>query len=164
MNSGVFLDTSFLISLANPKDSAHGVAYQYFRHFLNEGIPMGLSAIVVAEYCVNGKWETLTTEQFILESFTQEDARHAASLDFKRLQLAEKNPAPGFRQALKDDLKIIGHAHSRDYSYLITGDAKMFGYCEDFKKEGATKFMPLNLGWGFRKHPFTEPVTPFLDF
>lgn len=34
MISGVLLDTSFLITLADPNRERHGAAKQYFQHFL----------------------------------------------------------------------------------------------------------------------------------
>jgi hypothetical protein len=79
---------------------------------------MFLSAIVVAEFCIRQKFETLPLEQLILLPFTHEDAVVAASFDFKPL-LRPGND----RQSLKDDVKIIGHAHARDLGYPITEDA-----------------------------------------
>jgi hypothetical protein len=163
VNNGVFLDTSFLISLANPREAQHAIAVRYYKHFLELGMPMGVSAIAISEFCVRQKWETMPTEHFILEPFSHEDGRAAASLDFKRHQQTGKDPAPGSRQLVKDDFKIIGHAHNRGYSYLMTGDHDtMFKYCEDLKVAGSIKFKVLSLEWGFRQHPFDTPVTPDL--
>ena len=67
--------------------------------------------------------------QLILMPFNHEDAVAAASLDFKPFQKAGIE-----RQSLKDDLKIIGHAHARDFGYLITDDAEtMHYYCETLR-------------------------------
>lgn len=50
----VLLDTSFLIRLLSKNDPLHQNAEDYYRYFLENGIPMYVSTITVAEYCVNG--------------------------------------------------------------------------------------------------------------
>ena len=75
----------------------------------------------------------------------------AASFDFKHHKGAETD-----RQLLKDDLKIIGHAHARNFGYLITDDAgTMFQYCETLRKEGRTHLRGIKLQDGFTLEPFT---------
>lgn len=110
MRTAVLLDTSFLITLADPRRERHLVAKQYFQHFLAQRMPMMVSAIVVAEFCVRQDLATLPLEQLILLPFNHEDAVAAASFDFKAFQSSGARD----RQSLKDDLKIIGHAHARD--------------------------------------------------
>ncbi len=150
MRNGVFLDTSFLITLADPRRERHAVAKLYFQYFLKERMPMALSAIVVAEFCVKQKLSTLTLEQFILLPFTHEDAVVVAGIDFKSFQ----QPG-GDRQALKDDFKIIGHAQARNYGYLITDDADtMCRYCEDLRKLGSLHVHGIKLQDGFSLEPF----------
>lgn len=49
----VFLvDTSFLISLADPGRPNHEVAKRYLREALHRGVPLYLSAIVASEFQV----------------------------------------------------------------------------------------------------------------
>jgi predicted nucleic acid-binding protein len=145
------LDTSFLITLADPRRPRHAVAKQYFQHFLAEKMPMFVSAIVVAEFCVRQKLETLPLEQLLLPPFTHEDAVAAATFDFKALKGIEKD-----RQSIKDDLKIIGHAHARNLGYVITDDAEtMFEYCETLRKEGRTHLRGIKLQTGFSLEHFT---------
>lgn len=50
----VLLDTSFLIRLLSKNDPLHQNAEDYYRYFLEKEIPMYISTITVAEYCVNG--------------------------------------------------------------------------------------------------------------
>lgn len=52
----VILDTSFLIRLLSAKDSLHLNAVGYFKYFLENDIPMYVSTISVAEYCVNSEF------------------------------------------------------------------------------------------------------------
>jgi predicted nucleic acid-binding protein len=151
MRNAVLLDTSFLITLADPRRARHAVAKQYFQHFLSSHMPMVVSSIVVAEFCVRQELSTLPLEQLILLPFTHEDAEVAASFDFKALKGVEKD-----RQSLKDDLKIIGHAHARKLGYVITDDAEtMFEYCEALRKEGRTHLCGIKLQTGFSLEYFT---------
>lgn len=152
MRNAVLLDTSFLITLADPRRPRHGVAKQYFQHFLSSRMPMMVSAIVVAEFCARQELATLPLEQLILLPFTHEDAVVAASLDFKTFKDGREKD----RQSLKDDLKIIGHAHARDFGYVITDDSDtMLAYCDALKKEGRTALRGIALLSGFSLEHFT---------
>ena len=151
MRDGVFLDTSFLITLANPTEARHQVAKLYFQHFLKERMPMAISAIVVAEFCVKQKLHTLPLEQLILLPFNHEDAVVVAGLDFKAYQSPDVQ-----RQVLKDDFKIIGHAEARGFGYLITDDAKtMWRYCDELRQAGHLHFRSIKLQSGFSLEPFS---------
>ena len=152
MRTAVLLDTSFLITLADPRRERHAIAKQYFQHFLADRMPMMVSAIVVAEFCIRQDLATLPLEQLILLSFTHEDAVVAAGFDFKPFQ----EGAAKDRQSLKDDLKIIGHAHARDLGYVITDDADtLFEYCEKLRKQGRTHLHAIKLQGGFTLEHFT---------
>jgi predicted nucleic acid-binding protein len=151
MRNGVFLDTSYLITLADPKRDRHAVAKRYYQEFLLRKMPMAISAIVVAEFCVRQRIETLPLQQLILVPFNHEDAVIAAGLDYKRFQKSGVD-----RQALKDDFKIIGHAESRGFGYVITDDAEtMFTYCEALRAGGHAKLRGINLQDGYTEAPFT---------
>lgn len=152
MRDGVMLDTSFLITLADPRRDRHPVAKQYFQHFLAARMPMYVSAIVVAEFCRRQELATLPLEQLALVPFTHEDAVVAAGFDFK----PHKDPEQD-RQSLKDDFKIIGHAHARGLGYVITDDADtMFGHCEILRKDGRTHLRAVKLQTGFSLEHFTR--------
>ena len=152
MRHGVVLDTSFLITLADPQRPRQAVAKRYFQHFLAEKMPMAVSAIVVAEFCVRQPLSTLPLEQFILLPFNHEDAEVVASLGYKVFQQAD-----GDRQSLKDDFKIIGHAKARDFGYLITDDADtMARYCEELRRHGVLNLRVIKLQDGFSLEPFTS--------
>lgn len=151
MRDGVFLDTSFLITLANPAEARHQVAKLYFQHFLKARMPMAVSAIVVAEFCVKQKLHTLPLEQLLLLPFTHEDAVVVADLDFKAYQSPDVQ-----RQVLKDDFKIIGHTEARGFGYLITDDANtLWRYCNELRQADRLHFRPIKLQDGFSLEPFT---------
>ena len=151
MRNGVFLDTSFLITLAGSGRERHGVAKSYFKHFLANKMPMAVSAIVVAEFCVRQQLSTLPLEQLILLPFNHEDAVAVASLDFKVFQ------QPGIdRQSLRDDFKIIGHAHARNFGFLATDDAEtMARYCAELHRQGRIGVRAIKLQDGFSLAAFT---------
>ena len=48
MASGILLDTSFFITLADPKRANHQTGRRYWKFFLEQQIPIYLSAIVVS--------------------------------------------------------------------------------------------------------------------
>jgi len=152
MRSAVQLDTSFLITLADPRRDRHGTAKQFFQHFLKERMPMAVSAIVVAEFCRRQELNTLPLEQLILVPFNHEDAVIAAGFDFKDLKTDGAD-----RQSLKDDLKIIGQAHARNFGFVITDDAEtMFRYCESLRKAGRTHLRGIRLQDGFSLEALTH--------
>lgn len=151
MRNAVQLDTSFLITLADPRRDRHGTAKQFFQYFLKERMPMAVSAIVVAEFCQRQDFQTLPAEQLMFVPFTHEDAVAAAGFDFKEFKAEGIN-----RQSLKDDFKIIGQAHARGFGYVITDDEEtMFRYCEDLRKAGRTHLRGIKLQSGFSLEALT---------
>lgn len=151
MRNAVQLDTSFLITLADPRRERHSSAKRFFQHFLQERMPMSVSAIVVAEFCRRQELNTLPLEQLMLVPFNHEDAVIAAGFDFKDFKTDGVD-----RQALKDDFKIIGQAHARNFGYVITDDAEtMFGYCESLRKAGRTHLRGIKLQAGFSLEALT---------
>ena len=48
MAAGILIDTSFLITLADKSRKHHDAARKYWRHFLENQIPIFLSTIVVS--------------------------------------------------------------------------------------------------------------------
>jgi predicted nucleic acid-binding protein len=57
--NGVLLDTSFLITLSDPKRASHTIAKQYFVRMIERGVIMYLSTIVVSEYEVKQQVDDL---------------------------------------------------------------------------------------------------------
>jgi hypothetical protein len=76
----VLLDTSFLISLADPNRPRHAVARSYFEHFIEEGIPMYLSTIAAGEFQVGQPISDLPLDRFIVLPF---NTSYTALLHFK---------------------------------------------------------------------------------
>ncbi len=120
MADGVLLDTSFLISFVDPTREHHAVALRYFRHFVDEGIPMFLSTIVASEFQLGQPVEDLPLDAIIPLPFNLEDAIAAGQLDFT----SHKGGDEVQRDSLKDDFKILGQAKAQDIGFVITEDAR----------------------------------------
>ena len=118
MAAGVLLDTSFLITLADKNRANHETARRYWRHFLENQIPIYLSAIVVSEFRVKQEIPPEILRCCVVLPLNWDDAERAAKLDWKR-----HRPAGVERDALKDDIKIIAQAVGVDAEFVITDDA-----------------------------------------
>lgn len=52
MPEGFLLDTSFFLRLLNENDPLFMNADDYFKYFLHNSLPLFISTISIAEYCV----------------------------------------------------------------------------------------------------------------
>lgn len=165
MPDGVLLDTSFLISFADPTRKHHAVAVQYFQHFAEEGVPMFLSTIAASEFELGQRVTDLPLDAIIMLPFNLDDAVKSAELDFT---LYKGDPAVP-RDALKDDFKLLGQAKTRDIAFLITEDARsLYKYCQELRAKGALPTRAIKLEDGFDKshfdltgqHSFDESLKP----
>lgn len=145
MPAGVLLDTSFLITLAGQNRPHHETARRYWRHFLENQIPIFLSTIVVSEFCIKQEIPPEILRCCVVLPFNWDDAQQAAKLDWKRLR-----PAGVERDALKDDMKIIAQAARADAEFVITDDTESFyRYCKAFREAGDVPFKAVKLEDGF---------------
>ncbi|HTD66197.1 MAG TPA: hypothetical protein VK846_06655, partial [Candidatus Limnocylindria bacterium] len=92
----VSLDTSFLISFADPNRPHHAVAVEYFRHCLAEKIPMWISVIAAGEFEVGQPISDLPLQNFRMQPYNLPHAIRAATL-FRAMEQAPStgNPADG---------------------------------------------------------------------
>ncbi|MGA2748581.1 MAG: PIN domain-containing protein [Verrucomicrobiota bacterium] len=152
MAAGVLLDTSFLITLADKNRAHHETAVQYWRHFLDNQIPIFLSTIVVSEFCAKQEIPPDMLRCCVVLPFNWDDAQRAGKLEWQRLR-----PAGVERDALKDDIKIIAQAAGVDAEFVITDDAEsFFRYCKTFKDASEVKFKAIKLEDGFDR-AFFDP-------
>ncbi len=151
MADGVLLDTSFLISFVDPTREHHAVALRYFRHFVDEGIPMFLSTIVASEFQLGQPVEDLPLDAIIPLPFNLEDAVAAGSLNFT----AHKGEEGAQRDSLKDDFKILGQAKAQDVAFVITEDARtLYRYAIRLREMGRLSTRAIKLVDGFDKSHF----------
>ena len=146
MADGVLLDTSFLISFADPTRKHHAVAVQFFKHFAAEGIPMFLSTIVASEFHQKQRVTDLPLDAVIVLPFNLIDAMHAADLDFTLY----KGPPGVARDALKDDFKVLGQVKAQDIAFVITEDEKsLYRFCRELREKHVLGARAIKLEDGF---------------
>ena len=146
MADGVLLDTSFLISFADPTRKHHAVAVQFFKHFAAEGIPMFLSTIVASEFHQKQPVTELPLDAVIVLPFNLIDAMHAADLDFT---LYKGTPGVA-RDALKDDFKLLGQVKAQDIAFVITEDEKsLYRFCRELREKHVLGARAIKLEDGF---------------
>jgi hypothetical protein len=160
MATGVLLDTSYLITLADKNREHHEAARRYWKHFLENEIPIYLSTVVVSEFCIKQEIPPDILRCCVVVPFNWDDAQRAAKLDWKRLQ-----PSGVKRDALKDDVKIIAQAARIDAEFVITDDTESFyRFCKAFKDAGEVGFKTIKLDDGFDRAFFdTNGQRDFTD-
>ena len=87
----VSLDTSFLISFADPGRPNHTVAVDYFRHCLSQRIPMSISTIAAGEFEVGQPVSDLPLQNFRIQPYNLPHAIRAAAL-FRALRESAEPP------------------------------------------------------------------------
>lgn len=119
----VSLDTSFLISFADPNRPHHAIAVDYFRHCLAQRIPMWISVIAAGEFEVKQPVGDLPLQNFRIQPYNLAHAIRAAAL-FRFLQTAHFQPtANDARPIIINDLKIIAQAEEESIPVILTEDA-----------------------------------------
>lgn len=152
MGTGVVLDTSYLITLANPARENHDSARRYWRHFMDSQTPVFLPTIVVSEFYVRQEIPRDILRCCVVLPFNWDDARKAAELGFdQRKSKAES------RDVLKDDVKIIAQAAVCGAGYLITDDVRtMYSSAEALRTAGKVQFAAIKLEGGFDRTVFEK--------
>jgi predicted nucleic acid-binding protein len=114
------LDTSFLISFADPNRPNHGVAVEYFRHCVAEHIPMWISTVAAGEFQVKQSINDLPLRNFKIQPYNLSHAIRAAAL-FNQLKDASARSEER-RPIIINDLKIIAQAADDKISVILTED------------------------------------------
>lgn len=76
-NNGVLLDTSFFLRLLKEKDPLFSHADGYYRYFMLNEIPMVVSTISIAEFCVKGSIDELPLLNLRILPFNVDHAKRA---------------------------------------------------------------------------------------
>ncbi len=115
----VSLDTSFLISFADPTRPGHTAAVDYFRHCLQQQIPMWISVVAAGEFEVGQPITDLPLQNFRIQPYNLPHAIRAASL-FKVLRGTTAQEEG--RKIVMNDLKIIAQAAEDEIGIVLTED------------------------------------------
>lgn len=117
----VSLDTSFLISFADPARPNHLVAVEYFRHCLTRHIPMWISTIVTGEFEVRQRVTDLPLQNFRILPYNLLHSVKAAAL-FRALESQSPISPQDTRRVVINDLKIIAQAEEESIPVILTED------------------------------------------
>ncbi len=141
----ILLDTSFLITLADPARPHHQTANLYLREALTQGCPLYLSAIVASEFQVKQAVTDLPLRNFHVLPFNIDHAMTAGQL----MRLLQRDQGDD-RVALKDDVKLIGQMVCESITHLLTEDKNLVSkYLRRLVEMGETSAQAILLADGF---------------
>ncbi len=124
MLKGALLDTSFLIRLLLPTEALHEHSRGYYKYFLEEQIPLFVSTISIAEYCVQGSTEELPLQQVQVLPFNMKDAENAGLL--MNVLLTRKDALHSLgRKVIINDVKLYAQANvNAKIDAFVTSDTE----------------------------------------
>ena len=154
----VSLDTSFLISFADPDRPNHAAAVDYFRHCLGQQIPMWLSTVAAGEFEVGQPISDLPLQNFRVQPYNLPHAIKAAAL-FRVLR-EENTPASDDRRPIIiNDLKILAQAEEENIPIILTEDLNtLWRIAERLRQRGHTNVRVLLLTEGFNPGRLEQPA------
>lgn len=124
MHSGVLLDTSFFLRFLNDEDPLFKHADGYFGYFLQKEMPLFISTISIAEYCVGGDAVELPLRNLRIVPFNFDHARRTGELArivfSKRMEIRIQN-----RNIIPNDSKLFAQADREPgITYYLSSDVK----------------------------------------
>ena len=152
----ICVDTSFLITFADPTRPNHSVAVDYFRHCVGNGHMLCLSTLVVAEFEVGQPITDLPLGHFQIVPF---NFRHAVvSASFHR-QIKGADPVDeASRIVVRNDLKILAQAEIEECSIILSEDANtLTRWAERLKNSNQCRVSSILLKDGFRADELRNP-------
>ena len=143
--SAILVDTSFLISLADPQRKQHDTAVAYLREALRREVPLYLSAIAASEFQVKQAVTDLPLRNFVILPFNIDHAMTAGLL----MRGLQRN-AGDDRGAVKDDVKLIAQAVCESLTHILTEDAQtLVKYVRRLNEAGQCSIRTILLAEGF---------------
>ncbi|WP_218124146.1 hypothetical protein [Chitinophaga filiformis] len=152
------MDTSFFLRLLKTDDSLSANATGYFKYFLEQGMPMLISTISIAEYCVKGTIEELPMRHLQIVPFNIQHAKKAG--EFAKVIFENKGilSLPD-RKIIPNDTKLFAQADAESaIVYYLTSDVESIKIFKLLKEKDMPKFQLINL---YDKH---NSVFGLLDF
>lgn len=117
----ISLDTSFLISFADPRRPHHKVAVDYFKHCISVKFPMWISTVAAGEFHVGQAFTDLPLQNFRIQPYNLQHALRAGDL-LKLLNSQTSTPRTDPRNIVINDLKIIAQAVEDKISIILSED------------------------------------------
>ncbi len=153
----VSLDTSFLISFADPSRPNHSIAVDYFRHCLAQRIPMWISTIAAGEFEVKQPIGDLPLQNFRIQPYNLPHAIRAAAL-FRSLSEGHSASTDDTRRIIINDLKIIAQAEEDQIPVILTEDANTLSRIASRLRERNANFVrTILLADGFAPGKLANP-------
>lgn len=146
----VLLDTSFLIRLLSKNDPLHQNALDYYKYFSVEGIPMYVSTITVAEYCVNGDISELPLRNVRIIPFNIQHAPVAGCFASILYAARKANDLPvANRLIIPNDVKLFAQAEcTQSIKYFVTSDtesSKLIGKIAEHKDDVTFEHLDIHI-------------------
>ena len=146
MSSSTLLDTSFLITLVNANRPRHEIAKQFYRHMLQNNVPMYFSVIVAAEFGIKQAVSDLPLGNFRILNFNVSHGQKAADL----WNALGKRDDGDSRAVVRDDVKLLAQASHEKIDFILTEDENtLHKYCERLRDTGTIQTRSLTLADGF---------------
>lgn len=144
--NSVLVDSSFCIRLLKSDDEFHQNVVEYFEYFLENGIEIYLSTIVISEYAViDDPDNLLSLNVFRLLEFDYADAKNAGKF-FATLKDDEDLRKSEDRKVIINDIKLFAQIHNRKIDAYITKDRKsLTKIIEPLEKSENLKFKFIDL-------------------
>lgn len=143
----VLLDTSFLIRLLSKNDPLHQNAEDYYRYFLEKEIPMYISTITVAEYCVNGDISELPLRSVRIIPFNIQHAPIAGGFSNILYSARKTNDiSVDNRLIIPNDVKLFAQAEcTPDVKYFVTSDTKSSKLIDKISEKNVVSFEHMDI-------------------
>jgi predicted nucleic acid-binding protein len=152
------LDTSFLISFADPTRKYHTVAVDYFRHCQAKNIPMWISTVAAGEFEVGQPVSDLPLQNFRIQPYNLPHALRAAAF-FRELRQERGAPTEDKRPVVINDLKILAQAEEEKIPIILTEDKNtLWRLAARLRAGGFAKVQVLLLAEGFTPHRLEDPA------
>lgn len=126
MKDSLLLDTSFFIRLLKDDDPLHQTAMNYYQYFLDNEIPIKISTVSIAEYCVRGKITDLPFRHLQVIPFNLNHAKRAGEFaHILHTARAEKTLVIEPRTIIADDSKLFAQADTeKAITRFVTSDKR----------------------------------------
>jgi predicted nucleic acid-binding protein len=146
---GVLLDTSFVIRLLRTNDALNSNAKAWFKELLDRKVPMFLSTISIAEYCVGGPFDELPLQKVRVLPFNVDHARCAGPFTKTLLELRKSSVEEERRPVVINDLKLLAQAEvTFGISHFLTKDGGFIARMQSLRSGGhvlRTQLLDLNV-------------------
>lgn len=152
----ICVDTSYLISFADPSRLNHAVAVDYFRHCVGNGHMLCLSTLVVAEFECGQPTSDLPLGNFHILPF---NFRHAVESANYHRQIKGTEPVDqANRSVVRNDLKILAQAQIEECGIVLTEDENtLTRWAARLRSSDHCQVISILLKDGFRPDELKDP-------